>query len=234
MRHRQQARLAALTIGTALAFWACDDQSHPIAPATPRPTLRAEDYGALTFSKPRDLPALARVAALNRDVVVSRTISPSGGTIVLREAGIALRFPPGALASRTRITVTAHAGEHVTYSFEPHGLQFAVPVDVAQFFIFASGHDANDVVRDLQGAYLAHGVDDLDASGVATVAEVYPVQVRTFEPFNERFVPALATFRIGHFSGYMLASAGYMLGSSGYMLASGRTDSTTNTTKPPR
>jgi hypothetical protein len=206
MRHGKEVRLAALTIGTALVFCACDYGSDLVAPRTPAPTLRAADYGARTLRTPRDLFALGRFLSLNRDVVTSRTISPSGGTIVLREAGVSLRFPAGALATRTRITVTAHAGDHVAYTFEPHGLQFAVPVEVAQLLIFTSAYAKDDVMRELQGAYLARGIADLDASGAAAVAELYPVRFRSFERYNQRFVPTLATFQIGHFSGYMLAS----------------------------
>jgi hypothetical protein len=206
MRHGKEMRLAALAIGTALLFGACDDGSDLVGPTTPAPRLRAADYGATTLRTPRDLFALGRFLPLNRDVVISRTISRSGGTIVLREAGVALRIPAGALASRTRITVTAHAGDHVAYTFEPHGLQFAVPVEVAQLLIFTSAYAEDDVMRQLQGAYVPRGIDDIGASGVATVAEVYPVRFRSFEPYNERFVPTLATFQIGHFSGYMLAS----------------------------
>lgn len=219
MRHGKELRLAALTIGTALVFWACDDGSGLVAPPAPAPTLRPADYGARTFSKPRDLFALGRFLPLGRDLAVSRTISPAGGTIVLREAGLSLRFPAGAVANRTLVTVTAHAGDRVAYTFEPHGLQFAVPVEVAQLLTFTAAYGEDDVMRDLQGAYLPHGIADLDASGVAAVNEAYPVRFRSFESNNARFVPALATFQIGHFSGYMLAS-------SGYMLASGRRDST--------
>jgi hypothetical protein len=233
MRHGKEVRLAALTIGTALVFWACDDGSDLVAPPAPAPTLRPADYGARTFRKPHDLFALGRSLPIDRDLVVSRSIPPGGGTIVLREAGLSLRFPAGAVASRTSVTVRAHAGDRVAYTFEPHGLQFAVPVEVAQLLIFASGYSEDDVMRDLQGAYLPHGIADLDASGVAAVNEAYPVRVRSFESYNERFVPALATFQIGHFSGYMLASSAYMLGSSGYMLASGRKDSTATPPKAP-
>jgi hypothetical protein len=217
MRHGKEARLAALTIGTALVFWGCDDGFGLVAPPASAPTLRAAEYGASTFRTPRDLFALGRFLPLNRDFVVSRTISPGGGTIVLREAGVSLRFPAGALANRTRITVRAHAGDHVAYTFEPHGLQFAAPVEVAQLLTFTSAYGKDDVTGELQGAYLPHGIADLDASGVATVAEVYPVRFRSFEPYNGRFVPTLATFQIAHFSGYMLAS--------------GKKDTTTSTHK---
>jgi hypothetical protein len=206
MRHGKEVRLAALAIGTALVFGACDDGSDLVAPPTSAPKLRPADYGATTFRTPRDLFALGRFLPLNRDVATSRTISPSGGTIVLREAGVSLRFPAGALATRTRITVRAHAGEHVAYTFEPHGLQFARPVEVAQVLIFTSAYAEDDVMRELQGAYLSRGIADLDPSGVATVSEVYPVRFRSFERYDERFIPTLATFQIGHFSGYMLAS----------------------------
>lgn len=206
MRKSNAVRLAALTIGTALVFSACDDGSTLVAPPAPPPTLRAAEYGATQFNTPRDLSALGRFLPLERDIVVSQTIAPNGGTIVVPQAGVAVRFPAGALANRTQITVRAHAGDRVAYTFEPHGLWFAAPVEVAQLLIFTSAYAEDDVLQELQGAYLPRGVADLDASGVASVAEVYPVRFRSFEQYRGRLVPAVATFQIGHFSGYMLAS----------------------------
>jgi hypothetical protein len=224
MRNGKEVRLAALIVG-ALVLWACDEESDLAAPPPPTPTLRASDYGAQTFRTPRNYVALGRFEPLSRDVSASRVITPSGGDIVLREAGVMFRVPPGALSRRTRITMRAHAGQRATYTFEPHGLQFTKPAEIAQLLILDPSHDANAVQRDLEGAYLPHGISDLDASGAAAVAEVYPVRLRTFRSIDNRFVPALATFRIAHFSGYMLASSSYTL-SSGYMLASGRGDTT--------
>ena len=206
MPNSNAVRLAALTLGTVLVLSACDDAADLVAPPAPTPTLRASDYGALQFNNPRDLSALGRFLPLERDLVVSRTISPAGGTIVVPRAGVSVRFPAGALANHTRITVRAHAGDRVAYTFEPHGLQFAAPVEVAQLLIFTAAYAEDDIMRALQGAYLPHGVADLDASGIASVAEVYPVRFRSFEQYYDRVVPAVATFQIGHFSGYMLAS----------------------------
>jgi hypothetical protein len=228
MRHGQDVRLAALTIGTVLLFGACGDESNLVAPRAPTPLLRPAEYGARTFSTPQELFALGRFLPLEEDVVVSHTISPSGGTIVVREAGIALRFPAGAVESSTRITIRAHAGDRAAYTFEPHGLQFAVPVEVGQFLLSTNPFE---VGSELHGAYLPDGIEDVDASGSATVSEVYPIRFQSFGVSDDRFVVGFATFRIAHFSGYMLASSSYNTGStlttsSGYMLASGKSDTT--------
>ena len=230
MRHGNALRLMALTIGAALLFGACDDSSNVVAPRAPEPVLRPAQYGARTFNNPRELFALDRLLPLEKDVVVTRTISPRGGMIVVREAGVVLHFPAGALATTTRITVRAHAGEHAAYTFEPHGLQFAVPVDVQQVLLSAIVPTEAGVLPDVEGAYLPQGIGQLDPMGAATVSEVYPVQFRSFDVAG-RFTVGLATFRIAHFSGYMLASSAYRTGStfttsSGHMLASGKSDST--------
>lgn len=204
MRHSSAMRLAALTL--TLAAVACDDRSQLIAPSAHKPKLRLEDYGGRSFDQPQSLAALGRLLPLERDLTVSRTISPMGGSITLPYAGLSVRFPAGAVDSPVRVTVRAHAGNRVAYTFEPHGLAFSAPVEVAQLLVATSAYGQTNVLRELQGAYLPYGVQDLDAAGIARVEEVYPVRFRTFQSFQGEFVPAIATFEIGHFSGYMLAS----------------------------
>jgi hypothetical protein len=217
MRHGIAVRLAALTL--TLAVVACDDRSQLIAPTGHKPKLRLEDYGGQAFDRPQPLSALGRLLPLERDLSVSRTISPWGGSISVPLAGVSLRFPAGAVSSPVLVTVRAHAGNRVAYTFEPHGLEFSAPVEVAQLLVATAAYGQADILRDLQGAYLPYGVADLDAAGVARVEEVYPVRLRTINSFSSDFVPAIATFRIGHFSGYMLAS--------------GRKDTTSQTVRLP-
>lgn len=62
----------------------------------------------------------------------SAVIGAFGGQLELRTAGLTIVVPPFAVASPTRITVTAVAGNRVTYELEPRGARLLVPLVVTQ------------------------------------------------------------------------------------------------------
>ncbi|HKW10915.1 MAG TPA: hypothetical protein VJO33_11100, partial [Gemmatimonadaceae bacterium] len=63
--------------------------------------------------------ALKRSVHLAEDISQTTVIGPAGGTISIAAAGVTVVFPPGALRSRTSITMTAKAGSDVAYEFAP-------------------------------------------------------------------------------------------------------------------
>src|SRR5258708_29932569 len=75
---------------------------------------------------------LKRTKPLNATVAMSGVIGPRGGHLWIPEAGVEVRFAPGAVVSATRITLTAIEGTDVAYEFMPHGLKFSAPVVVRQ------------------------------------------------------------------------------------------------------
>ena len=151
---------------------------------------------------------LSRAVLLTRDVSQSAIIGPEGGTLEIAASGGRITFPPGALTTPMRVTMTAKAGWNVAYEFAPHGITFAVPVIVEQSLgnLLASGG-----ARALQAGYYQ---DDLDAvladtrQSLARVTELR--QVLLDRPTDPRF----ARFFISHFSGYIMSS-GFASGGGG-------------------
>jgi hypothetical protein len=84
-------------------------------------TLRLTPVGGLQRSVPLAAP-----------ITVSRDIGAQGGTLSIPEAGVTVTVPAGALASKTRVTMTARAGSLVAYDFAPHGITFDKPLVFSQ------------------------------------------------------------------------------------------------------
>lgn len=146
------------------------------------------------------VPAVHRTSTLPQDVVVQQTIGSRGGSITVTQAGMRITFAPGAVSEPTTITVTAHAGDYLAYSFEPHGIQFAAPVVISQDM---TGIDSQGVST-LLGGYMPDGLSDLNpTSGIVNVSEQYPT-VTTFGRRVDGSWGTILTFGIRHFSGYIL------------------------------
>jgi len=115
-------------------------------------------------------------------------------------AGLTVVFSPGAVQAPTTVTLTAHAGRMVSYSFEPHGIVFQKPVLVIQ----SVSHTTAARAETVSGVYLANDLRDITADGTAAVAEFLPA--RTFTGLVSGVVTQAAVFPIWHFSGYALAT----------------------------
>lgn len=146
------------------------------------------------------VPAVHRSSTLSHDVVVQQTVDSRGGSIALPEPGMRITFAPGALSAPTTITVTAHAGDYLAYSFEPHGIQFAAPVVITQDLSDADGGS----FRSLMGGYMPDGITDLDQStGNVNISEQYPT-VTTYGRGVDGRYGYMTSYTIRHFSGYIL------------------------------
>jgi hypothetical protein len=146
--------------------------------------------------------ALKRSFYLPRDLSASAFVGPEGGEITVPLSGATIVFPPGALARRTRITMTAKAGWNVAYEFAPHGIAFDAPVSVEQDLSFTAAFRMSDVAK-LEAGYYQDSLRDalVDPSqSLARVSELRSVDLDL--PLN----PRVATFYIFHFSGYILSS----------------------------
>jgi hypothetical protein len=151
-----------------------------------------------------DDPAGARVHPVRRqnalasDQSWSFDVGPSGATVQSTANGLTIVVPPGALSAPTRITVTALKGAPLAYRFEPHGLQFAVPLALTQSLHGLIIHSL--AVPQLFAGYFAGDSLPTDAAtGDARVIEVLPVLI------DVRAHAAILYIR--HFSGYTVASA---------------------------
>jgi hypothetical protein len=104
-------------------------------------------------------------------------------------------FPAGAVAEDVQVSVRATSADRIAYSFAPHGLTFAAPVEVSQ--TLDPRAIAKAVPKDLVVTYLASGF--ADAAGAAYVPdEVLSVRIDA--------AARAAAFTIQHFSEYQLAS----------------------------
>jgi len=169
---------------------ACSDT--PIATALPS-TESAGLLGEIVKGA-RQATVLKRTIPLDADESVTRTIGPLGGTIALPGAGLTLTFPPLALRQPTAITLLAPAGDLVGYHFEPHGLEFRVPVLAVQHL------DGTEVplLEGLLGIGLYAGYFEDELAPVVHVLETLPLH-----PVG---TGGAGVFHLTHFSGYVIAT----------------------------
>ncbi len=189
----------AMLLGT-LFFFGCADLADPTAPGGATPTMtsfakggkRADDSSTndagTTTTTDESVTVIAdRRTPLEADEVGEAVIGIWGGQIMLSKDGVQLYVPPGALTTPTTIRVTALAGSKVAYEFEPHGIRFALPVEI---YI---RKDVTSTTGSLFGVYY-----EGDPAGAFSVLEFLPVWEN----------PRWYTLLTDHFSGYALASGG--------------------------
>ena len=148
---------------------------------------------------------LRRTKPLSQSVSVTQTVGAQGGTIKLKDAGVTLEIPAGALSANTAITITAPSGNAVAFTFVPHGLLFATP---ASLHLDVKGTTAEAELKELIDWVKKNKIKDpvaLDAyAGVYFVGDVSgPVQPQ--ELLETSLVGNQIVFDIEHFSGYAVA-----------------------------
>jgi hypothetical protein len=190
------ANLQFVAIASLILAAACVDQ----------PDLTAPQFGPQgvrrTASISNGVQVVRRSSGLGQDVSATATIDGSGGVITIPSVGLTVTFPAGAVSDPVEITVTATKGDHVSYEFQPHGLQFAKPVEVSQALRGTAAElVASARLNDLIGGYVPRGREDIDSKGKASVAETYAVTLTGTGAVGN---PKVATFSINHFSGYIL------------------------------
>ena len=200
MFHSKLRRHAAVSAALLVAA-SCGDNPAGIAPAMPE-LQRVETEAASQRSDhvARGL-LVRRDVNLADDVSATATITPRGGFLALREAGLLLYFPSGAVSRSVEITATAVKGNRVVYDFQPHGLTFARPIYVAQS-LAATELDPprGQKTPAVWAGYLDHGEADLHGDGGAVFSETFDVF------FQGTGRNTLAVFTTTHFSGYAMAS----------------------------
>lgn len=162
---------------------------------------------------PIEVSLLQRTTPLLHNFVASSTIGPEGGTLRITNAGVSITFPAGAIASPTRITVTAIPGFAVAYLFQPHGLTFAKPAVITQDLRGTRAPRDLAGLQQLEGAYFT-GLDEL-LGLLAIIRETRP----TLVDVNAQRV----TWTVDHFSGYAVSTkrrSGY-ISSSGNLIPTG-------------
>ena len=190
----------ALLISTGLGTYGCSDSPTSIEPE--------QEIEAL----PVRGPAYARVEGvtlgvlrwnetLPSDLTDSRWIGRWGGMVRLRDPGVSLFIPPGALKTldgietarrgKVKITMTLHEGGGVSVGFGPDGIRFSRPAYL---------------VIDLKDTQAADDPSVLDGL-VAVYFKGKPGQtVQAREVLPVRVIHGKLIVPIQHFSGYLLAS----------------------------
>jgi hypothetical protein len=193
-------RWSALPLVVAAVAVACREHSGPLAPDGARAGPGAA-FGKTVVAKNQ---ILKRSTSLASDIVTTATITPAGGWLQIKEAGLILIFPNGAVTKDLAVTAIAHRGNRVVYSFEPHGTVFHQPVYVVQELRYTEAKTPKGSKQpDIWGGYLANGLSDIAADGTGSFAEVFAAD------FYGKGNAAIGAFAIGHFSGYAYASGRY-------------------------
>jgi hypothetical protein len=173
---------------------ACGEQAQLVSP-------RIDDLPAFgVVGNPRG----ARVHPMRRQLGLAAELRwgfdvGASGTVARNPAtGLTITVPAGAVTSPTHITVIALRGEPLAYRFEPHGLQFAAPIQLTLPLRGLRMTRLN--APQLFAAYFAEDSLATDAvTGDARVIEILPVEIDAGTQ--------TATLQIHHFSGYTVASA---------------------------
>ena len=191
--NRSFLRLLALVAAIATAG-ACADQSAPFE-AIATPDVRVGGPFLSLSPTEHTVQVLEREVALPEDVVVTRVIGVDGGVIEVPEAGLRLSVPRNALHAPTAISVRAHAGTLVAYTFEPHGTQFAQVVSADQSL---AGTVAEGSGVRVSGRGYFSDTESVQWDGShAAVTELSLVR--------EDAAKTSVQFYLNHFSGYLVA-----------------------------
>ena len=201
-------RLAAAA--AILTVAACRDAS-PVAPgAADVPVVASLDEAAEPELSKREYPVITRDVPLERYYWTREWVMPSRNkyqSVKIREAGLNVSFPPGAVSQPLLVTLVAYPGKYLAYGFYPHGATFNVPVKVQQNLHGTSAYQNAEVMSDLIGGYMAGGMADLDqTTGLATLAETFTIYYWDDTDVFKKTTPSVAKFYTSHFSGYVLAS----------------------------
>lgn len=218
---RKRTGLFGVLLLASAAAYGCSDATAPRLEALDEaalhrgPPQQVSGEAAIHRGPPQQVSdtvaVVQRSQPLEQDIVVTERIGRTGGRIVIREAGLTVTFPNGALPlsgprDYVEITVTAVAGDRVAYEFEPHGLQFQVPVKLEQDAKHTNvdwrgpgGPPAGQTADAATGAYFADR-SALQADGTAVVSEYQETEAAS-QMNGSKF-----RWNIEHFSGYLLAS----------------------------
>ena len=223
-------RSFVLVLTTFVAF-SCADYSpiEPIAAPTIAAPTKAQDgllgdllglvFGLLgsiikviSFqSDPNGIPVSAIKWApthVNQTRSVSGVIGYNGGSLAIGGSDFTIAFPKGALTTSTWITITSDASGYVSYDMKPHGLRFAKPVIVTQRLDHTAVY-GTPVALNAACAYFSTTPLNLSGSLKALEIEtttIYSAPTSGQQNGQNQLVPEVETWRLNHFSRYMLAS----------------------------
>ena len=187
--------LIGLAVAVTITATACSDTAIT-APSRAGSQASASLLGGLLGGVTNLLVApVTRNTPLASDVSWTFTAGPGGAVSSNSAVGLTVIVPYGALSSTQTITVTALAGAPVAYRFYPH-LVFSKNVSLTQNLDGTSVGLLGLVV--LNGAHFTGDTLDVNSDGLVSVDETVPALLSV--------LTHTATFNVGHFSGWILAS----------------------------
>src|SRR5688572_17253888 len=175
---------------TGFAGCSADSPTAPKIQSDPSAGVVTELLGNLVQKN-----VLERTTALTRDITVSAVIGEKGGTLSIPAAGFTVTIPAGAVNAPTNFSVTALKGTLVAYEFGPHGIKFARSLYATQDLNVTKWGLLS--LRPLVAGYFADRSALDPKNATALVSEVISGVIA---PQSQQF-----TFKIDHFSGYVVA-----------------------------
>jgi hypothetical protein len=186
--------LRTLTVITLSSLAGCSDSKSVTSPAAPTgPTA-----STLLLASPASVNVVTRDVPLAASQSASALVGIWGGRITLSNAGLSVFIPPFALTRPTWITITAVAGNQVAYEFEPHGIQFNVPLTATQNLAGTSASTGGLLPATLYAGYFQNIADLDQLNATATVSELLGTSIS--------LLTGSVSFTISHFSGYLIAA----------------------------
>jgi len=201
--NRLKAIARALVAAIPLAVAACSD---PVGPETASPAMKQAEPRMLLGLNPLQKKAVQWSGRhVNGTYSVSGTIGPRGGTLSIPQSDFTITFAAGAVSSPTPMTITALSGKYVAYDMQPHGIRFSAPVTVKQGLRNTAASSNLFIALSLVGAYVDNDVPPAsDGSFLAT--ELLSSVTSFVRGLLGLLIPDLQTWKLHHFSRYMLAS----------------------------
>jgi ZU5 domain len=186
-----RARTIIVALAVAGSAVACRSDS----PTVTAPTASA-NFKKVKNSKTSDTSTVVtRKLSFATDVTVSAVIGSAGGTLELKDAGLTMIVPAGAVSSDQTFSITALAGNMIAYEFAPH-MNFAKAVRFEQKL------DVFNIPSDVGAFSLGYFAQRADLgvleSEVGTIQEQLPVVID--------ISGGKAKADVMHFSGYLMAS----------------------------
>lgn len=197
------SRLTLAAIGfTGMALASgCSDDSLTASAIPNTPNFSTAGYKSIKSPVGDPMKLVFPMEALTRNQPLKQPISRSfamdqkGGRMEIKELGLRVEVPPGAITGKLTITVTGMVGDAVAYDFQPHGTVFLKPLQFNQDLVGTSW-ERSDYKGSLLGGYFELEAQVNALPGLSLLDELFPVTLD-----GKR-----ASFDIRHFSGYMVSS----------------------------
>ncbi|HEY8166655.1 MAG TPA: hypothetical protein VIF83_13970 [Gemmatimonadaceae bacterium] len=204
--NRFAGSLTAVVAAIALLATACGDPSGPAESVAPSQSVSLPSDGDAKLLNVTSL-LVKTVAWYNycgAGLSASGKIGPKGGTIDFSKCDVTITVPAGALSTTTTITITSTSGSYVSYDIQPHGLTFPAPVIVTQKLKYTAATRDPLVALTLLGVYVS-GIPLISSDGSFLATELLDSKT-TYKLDGLKLVPDKQTWKLNHFSRYMLAS----------------------------